>query len=173
MRSVWFTHKIMSPTLRPADSAVLPSWMSDTKTPRPSSECFPSMIMMPRPWDPCQIEILEKILAVYTGLIDYFQKLTLRTVIVRTPLNLQYFSSRKSSKWTGNWVSGFTAISSKAPSLLFRCKVKNNVQNISTLFHTSKQWFDTLNKQDFWWLLTRSDDFVRAIQFHSPDGESK
>lgn len=46
-------------------------------------------------------------------------KHTLRTVIVRTPLNLQYFSSRKSFKCTGNCVNGLTAISSKAPSLLF------------------------------------------------------
>lgn len=45
--------------------------------------------------------------------------LTFLTVMVLTPVNLEYFSSMTSScKWTGNWVRGFTAISFKAPSLL-------------------------------------------------------
>lgn len=63
--------KRTSHAIKPCDtqstcSAALPSWMSEIKIPCPTSACLPSIIMIPRPWAPCNQWETHKVVTQHT-----------------------------------------------------------------------------------------------------------
>lgn len=74
-------------------SAALPSWMSEIKIPWPTSACLPSIIMIPRPWAPCNHVEQRVTLTTYSYNYPVVSEIKAEAILVTTRKKMQCFWS--------------------------------------------------------------------------------